>query len=172
MQPLFQYQQQNSQVSPSNALHHYVTSVNSASLHPQFHPNGSRTPSMNGPLPQQHFMPSPATTHFGLPPNQHSTNTSSSSATLNMSPALQNHMVPPTSVGMVAQASQQGTNTSAGTGSQGTSANTSPNMTNKRRRPSGVKIEGEDGGGDGGVNGVGSKVKASPRVTKRQKGAA
>ena len=71
---------------------------------------------------------------------------------------------------MAAQLSQQGTNAS---GSQGTSANTSPNVTNKRRRASAVKVEGDDGGGME-VNGVGGqKVKASPRVGgKRQKGAA
>ena len=79
---------------------------------------------------------------------------------------------------MVAQQSQQGTNTSVGTGSQGTSANTSPNVTNKRRRASGVKQEGQDDGGGGGVmdvNGTGPKVKPSPRIgggPKRQKAAA
>jgi hypothetical protein len=73
---------------------------------------------------------------------------------------------------MVAQQSQTGTNAS---GSQGTSANTSPNVTNKRRRASAVKMEGEDGGNVE-VNGTGqggNKVKASPRVGgKRQKGTA
>jgi len=74
-------------------------------------------------------------------------------------------------VAMVAQQSQQGTNTS---GSQGTSANTSPNVSNKRRRST-VKLEVDDGGGHAEVNGSGppgaTKVKASPRVGgKRQKG--
>lgn len=99
--------------------------------------------------------------------------------------ALQNHMgnvahqmqQPPTSVGMVAQLSQQGTNTSAGTGSQGTSANASPNVS-KRRRVSAIKAEVDDGGGGiPEVNGtaaatVNAKVKASPRQSggnKRQK---
>jgi hypothetical protein len=73
---------------------------------------------------------------------------------------------------MVAQQSQQDANTS---GSQGTSANTSPNVSNKRRRQSAVKMEGDDGGGPAEVNGSGlpgaAKVKASPRVGgKRQKG--
>jgi len=72
---------------------------------------------------------------------------------------------------MVAQQSQQGTNTS---GSQGTSANTSPNATNKRRRPSAVKVEVDDGGGGTEINGTGpgggNKVKPSPRIGgKRQK---
>ena len=73
---------------------------------------------------------------------------------------------------MVATQSQQGTNTSGG-GSQGTSANASPNVTNKRRRPSAVKVEGDEVGTE--VNGTGpagaNKVKASPRNNvKRQKG--
>lgn len=104
-----------------------------------------------------------------------------------MSPAVQNlalhnHLPnnsqqlqqPHTSMGMAAQQSQQGTNTSVGTGSQGTSANASPNLTNKRRRPSGVKTEADDGVSNVDVNGTaagGSKVKQSPRPgVKRQKG--
>lgn len=100
-------------------------------------------------------------------------NNTASPANMNMSPAMHNHSLqqPPNSVGMAAQQSQQGTNTSQGTGSQGTSANTSPNVTSKRRRPSGVKTEMEDGGTE--INGTGAKVKASPRVGgKRQKGTA
>lgn len=86
---------------------------------------------------------------------------------------MQQMQQPPTSVGMVAQPSQQGTNTSGGTGSQVTSANASPNVQNKRRRPSTMmKAEGDDGGGSGGVNGTSlpEKVKASPKPgVKRQK---
>lgn len=71
---------------------------------------------------------------------------------------------------MVAQASQQG----SATGSQGTSANASPNVSNKRRRASGINVKSEmdaEGGGGVGpeVNGA-SKVKQSPRPnSKRQK---
>ena len=87
---------------------------------------------------------------------------------------MQQMQQPPTSVGMVAQPSQQGTNTSGGTGSQVTSANASPNVQNKRRRPSTMmKAEGDDSGGPVGVNGASlpDKVKASPKVgVKRQKG--
>ena len=81
------------------------------------------------------------------------------------------HQQAPTSVGMVHSVSQPGTNNSVGTGSQGPSANASPNMTNKRRRPSAVK--GEDEGGGVEMNGVGGvpKVRPSPRIGgKRQKG--
>jgi hypothetical protein len=54
------------------------------------------------------------------------------------------------------------------------SASASPNVSNKRRRASTVKMEGEEAAGE--VNGAasgGAKVKASPRVGgKRQKGTA
>lgn len=100
--------------------------------------------------------------------------------------ALQNHLgnvaqqmqQPPTSVGMVAQHSQQGTNTSAGTGSQGTSSNPSPIASTKRRRVSAIKAEVDDGGGGiSELNGTAAitanaKAKASPRQgggNKRQK---
>ena len=74
-------------------------------------------------------------------------------------------------------ASHQGTNPSAG-GTPGGSANASPSVTNKRRRPSGVGLGVGGGGGGGGdevveINGVGggvNKVKQSPRPGgKRQK---
>ena len=144
-----------------------------------------------------HFLSPAHAAHMNLPVNS----TGTSPATLNMSPAMQNlglhnHLPntpqmqqmqqmqqlhnlqqlqqPPTSVGMVAQPSQQGTNTSAGTGSQVTSANASPNVQSKRRRPSTMlKVEGDDGGAPVSVNGVTlpEKVKASPKVgVKRQKG--
>ena len=82
---------------------------------------------------------------------------------MNMSPAMAARALQQGggSVGMVAQASQQG----AGGNSQGVSANTSPNANNKRRRTS-VKAE-PDGDGPPEVNGT--KVKQSPRVGKRQK---
>jgi hypothetical protein len=71
--------------------------------------------------------------------------------------------------GMMAHQNQPGM---AANGTQGSSANTSPSVSNnKRRRASTVKTEGDDGAE---VNGTGpagtSKVKASPRGGKRQKG--
>ncbi len=197
MQPLFQFAQLRPNLSAHEALQQICLSIqqqtqnqnqNPAFFNPAMqqppqnalNPNlqlpnsGQRTPSMNG---ASHFVSPAQAAHLNLPTS------SASPATLNMSPAMQNlalqqqqqqnHMgnpnqllqQPPTSVGMVAQQSQQGTNNS-GTGSQGTSANASPNV-NKRRRASAVKTEGDDGGGE--VNGVGGKVKQSPRVPKRQK---
>jgi len=89
---------------------------------------------------------SPSAAHLGLPEN-----------VIGGSPAQGNMQAP----GMALQQSQQGTNSS------GPSANTSPNVTSKRRRPS-VKTEGEDGSQP---NGVQPKVKPSPRIAnKRQKG--
>ena len=199
MQPLFYIAQLRPNLSASEALQQICVSIqqaqnqnpNQAFLNPamqqqqssqnalnsnlQLPNSGQRTPSMNGP---NHFVSPAQAAHLSLPTS------SASPATLNMSPAMQNlalqqhqqqqnHMgnpnqllqQPPTSVGMVAQQSQQGTNNS-GTGSQGTSANASPNV-NKRRRASAIKTEGDEGGGE--VNGVGGKVKQSPRVPKRQK---
>ena len=54
------------------------------------------------------------------------------------------------------------------------SASASPNVSNKRRRQSTIKVEDDSGAPE--VNGTGpqggAKVKASPRVTKKQKGGA
>lgn len=188
MEHLFHFSWQNPQLTASDALRQLVTSFQTQpqnqlgfnpamaypnGLNPSFQlPPGQRTPGFGGP---NHFA-SPATAHLSLPINT----TSASPATLNMSPAMQNHVLQnhlqqqaPTSVGMLAQQSHQGTTTSAGTGSQGTSANTSPNVPHKRRRPSAVKVEGDDGGGATDINGTGPKVKPSPRIVggaKRQKG--
>jgi hypothetical protein len=115
---------------------------------------GVRTPSgAGGPNPsagQGQFM-SPHIANLGLPNG------------LTGSPHLmQTHTPSPASHPLVAQHSQQGTNSSAA------SANTSPNV-NKRRRPSTVKVEGDEAGGE--LNGA-QKVKPSPRLgggNKRQK---
>ncbi|KAF2803482.1 uncharacterized protein BDZ99DRAFT_526411 [Mytilinidion resinicola] len=121
-------------------------------------PPGSRTPSGTGQAggPNHQFM-SPAMANLGLP------------GAINGSPHLMqnSHTPSPAQTHMAKQHSQQGTNSSATA-----SANTSPNVSNKRRR-SNVKMETDDGGG-GEVNGAGGgqKVKASPRVggNKRVKG--
>lgn len=114
------------------------------------------------PQMQARFL-SPAMQNLNLPLNP---------AAMNGSPHLQGgmqHTPSPAQVhmqapGMVAQRSQQG-NTVNGA-SAAASANTSPNATNKRRRASAVKVEGDEGGG------VQPKVKQSPRVggNKRIKG--
>lgn len=168
MQTLFQYSIQHPHLSPNDALRQLVASFNAPQAlgfgpgHPgSQQPPGQRTPNLNGPTQ----FSSPAVAHLGLPGAQGSPHLGAANHT--PSPA-QNSMAGP--VAMVAQQSQQGTNTS---GSQGTSANTSPNVSNKRRR-SAIKTE-DDNAGMAEVNGAGpgaSKApKASPRVGgKRQKG--
>lgn len=199
MQPLFKFSQSQPGLSATEALHQYTANLQNPNqmgghqmphygLNPAMHhqqqmmnanlqlPPGQRTPN--------HFVSPANSAHLTLPGQ---TNAAPSPATLHgMSPAIQNlalqhqqqalqqqalQQQAPTSVGMVHTASQHGTNNSVGTGSQGPSANASPSLTNKRRRPSAVK--GEDEGGGVEVNGVGpsAKVKPSPRIGgKRQKG--
>lgn len=182
MQPLFKYSQSQLGLSPKDALRQ----MNQSQYNPQqmgqpgfnpamfqqqqnMNPNlqlppGQRTPNFVSPANSAHLTlpnqsnaaPSPATIH-GMSP-----------AMTNMN-LLQQHQAP-TSVGMVHSASQHGTNNSVGTGSQGPSASASPNN-NKRQRPSAIKGEDEGGGMEiNGVAGPSSKVKPSPRISKRQKG--
>lgn len=189
MQPLFRFSQSQPGLSATEALHQYTANMQNQSqmlTHPGMNAAMHHQQSMavNVPLPPgqrtpNHFVSPANSAHLTLPGQ---TNAASSPATLHgISPAMQNlalqqqhqalqQVQAPTSVGMVHSMSQSGTNNSVGTGSQGASANASPNMTNKRRRPSAVKGEDEGGGPD--VNGVGpsSKVKPSPRISgKRQK---
>jgi hypothetical protein len=172
MEPLFHYSQNHEDLTPAEALTSLVhETVRNGQNIPTGVPHGNfansgvhgigpgqRTPGMNGP---DHFV-SPAMQNLGLP-QQSSPHIGGPAHT--PSPA-HIHMAGP--VAMVHQHSQQGSNLS---GSQGASANTSPNVTNKRRRPSAIKLE-EDGGAE--MNGsAANKVKPSPRIGgKRQKGTA
>ena len=106
---------------------------------PQQASQGTPGPNYNG--PPQFASPAPGA-HLNLP-------NTASPASMNMSPAMQAH----------------GLQNAAG--SQGPSANASPNVSNKRRRASGVKIEGD--GDNAAPEPNGPKVKQSPRVGKRQK---
>ena len=169
MEPLFHYSQNHDSLTPAEALSSLVNeTARGTQTIPAGMPPGSfshigshggpghRTPGMNG---AEQFA-SPALQNLGLPP-QGSPHIGGPTHT--PSPAHM-HMAGP--VAMVHQHSQQGSNLS---GSQGASANTSPNVTNKRRRPSGIKLE-DDGGAE--MNGAATnKVKPSPRIGgKRQKG--
>jgi hypothetical protein len=168
MTPLIQYSQSHPTITPREALEKMVSEnamrtsqmagMTQGNLIAPMQMSGQRTPGLNG-LNQ---FASPALAHLGLPTGQGSPHLSGPVHT--PSPA-QNHMAGP--VAMVHQQSQQGSNLS---GSQVTSANTSPNVTNKRRRASAVKQEDDGGGAE--VNGTGvNKVKPSPRMSgKRQKG--
>lgn len=115
-------------------------------------------PGMNGPT----MMNSPAMGHLAVPQGQGSPMMGGPVHT--PSPA-QN---PGTGgVAMMHQMSAQGSNLS---GSQGPSTNTSPNVSNKRRRASAVKMEDDNAGGE--PTGA-TKVKPSPKIGgKRQKGGA
>jgi hypothetical protein len=144
MNPLFNYSHQNVNLAPYTALDQYVatqTQPNGNNPNGQQNPSGPRTPGMaNFPLGT-----SPAAAHLQLPDG---------SPHISGSPAQ--------APGMQLQQSQHGTSSS------GPSANTSPNASNKRRRPSAVKAEEENQ-----VNGTQTKaaVKPSPRIGgKRQKG--
>ncbi|KAJ5089744.1 Transcriptional activator ptaB [Penicillium argentinense] len=162
MQLLFSYSQQNPNLSPPEALRNLVNTLQTHGPTPQFAtpmnpgmqpvPN-ARGPNMNGPTQ----FASPALQHLGLPAGQGSPHLTGSA---HASPAQSQIAGVP---GMPVQPSPVGVNNSPNVGG------------NKRRRASTVKMEAEDGGGPE-VNGTGgqgqTKVKASPRVTKRQKGAA
>ena len=184
--------QQNQINFAQNALMHQGAGGLPPNLQP---PPGQRTPSFPGAAQNQFASPTHPP-HLNLPMNHPGTASASPATLNNMSPAMQNHVLQqgtpqqqhqpaPTSAGMMPQPGLQGTNNGASTGSQGTSANTSPNATNatnKRRRASQIKTEGDNPGNPGGaveVNGTGpgagsgggAKVKASPRPGgKRQKG--
>lgn len=150
LNPLFNYSHQNSNLTPYSALDQYVSTMTAT---------GSVGPNMNGPgmiapnqrtpsMAQFSLGQSPGTGHMNLP----------DASLIQGSPAQGNMQAP----GMALQQSQQGTSSS------GPSANTSPNTTNKRRRPS-VKPETDESGNQ--ANGVQPKVKPSPRPGgKRLKG--
>ena len=193
--PLCNYSQKHPELSAHEALNLLTQQIQVqpqqppfGNLNPQHPGHPLHNPSLQQSQPNQFVSPAPP--HLTLPLTAQSSNGASPSTLQHISPAMQNQLLQnhlqgtpqqshqhlghaPTSVGMAATQSQQGTNTSGG-GSQGTSANASPNVTNKRRRASAVKLEHEEAGE---VNGIGpqSKVKASPRVgggggnAKRQK---
>lgn len=148
MNPLFGYYHANPGMGPYATLEQYVTTHINGVQNGQ--PGGpqqqQRTPSFN----QFQMGASPAAAHMNLPGSPH----------IGGSPAPGQMQAP----AMQMQQSQQGTSSS------GPSANTSP-ASNKRRRPSGVKVE-DDGSGapTPQVNGVNRPGKPStPRMNKRAK---
>lgn len=164
MQMLFQYSQQNPQMSPSESLRNLVNTLQTQNpnlgfmpgpMNPALQPGQPpRGPPMNGAAQ----FASPAMHPLGLP--QGSPHVIGS---VQSSPAPGHLSAPP---GMVPPGQVQ---------PHASSASASPNVNNKRRRASTVKVEGDDAGGAPEVNGTapqgGAKVKASPRVgNKKQKG--
>lgn len=167
MQLLFQYSHQNPNLTPSESLRSLVSNMQASqnanpvfmqgNMNPAMQPGpNARAPSMGGP----NQFASPGMAHLNLPVGAQGSPHLPGSA--HPSPGQSNLSGPP-AIGPQGQMPQQ-----VG------SASASPNVSNKRRRASTVKMEGEEAGGE--VNGAasgGAKVKASPRVGgKRQKGTA
>lgn len=174
MRDLFEFSHSNNHLRPDVALDQLVSSYSSQQLQtfalpnaypPNMNPalvapgSGLRTPGLNAPMNQ---FASPANSHLGMPggiTNSPHLRGNVHTPSPNHPPSNMQAPAPP----MVAQQSQQGSS------SANASSNASPNVTNKRRRASAVKLE---GAGDDDLNGSAAqpKVKASPRVGgKRQK---
>lgn len=153
LNPLVNYSLQVPHQGPYQSMEQYVSNLVGVQqgMNGQPMQQGPRTPSM-GQFPMG---ASPAAVHMNLPGSPHIG-----------SPAPGQLQAP----GMQMQQSQQGTSSS------GPSANTSP-ASNKRRRPSGVKLE-DDGSGaptpvsGPQVNGMGNRGQKppTPRMPKRAKG--
>ena len=170
MQPLMEFYHTHSELGPRESLNrlnnehqqNFAQAQHQARLQNQMarqangqiaFPNNAG-PGMNGP----NQFASPGMAHLGLPQAQGSPHIGGPVHT--PSPA-QNPGVG--GVSMMHQMSAQGSNLS---GSQGPSTNTSPNVTNKRRRPSAIKLEEENASQESNAG----KVKPSPRIGgKRQK---
>jgi hypothetical protein len=171
MGPLMEYFHTHPGITPREALmriNNENSQVNANMMRMQQNAN---VMAANGQVPFQHqramgMMPnqlqSPALQHLGLPHVQGSPHMGGPNHT--PSPAQNPNQG---GVPMMHQMSAQGSNLS---GSQGPSTNTSPNVSNKRRRASQIKMEEENSQQDG--NGNGKTVKPSPRMGKRQKGQA
>ena len=165
MAPLFDYYHTHTGVAPRDAMmrlthenaQNFSANVNQARLQNQMARQANSQipfhPGMNGP----NQFASPGMAHLGLPQGQGSPHLGGPVHT--PSPA-QNAVG---GVAMMHQMSAQGSNLS---GSQGPSTNTSPNVSNKRRRASQIKLEDENASQGDNAN----KVKPSPRIPKRQKG--
>lgn len=155
MNPLFSYCYSNPELGPYSALEQYVsTQINGAGGAPQVNGQGMQQPPRTPSFAQFQMGASPAAAHMALP--------GSGSPHVGASPIPGQMQAPQ----MQMQQSQQGTSSS------GPSANTSP-ASNKRRRPSTVKVE-EDGSGaptpgsGAQVNGRATKP-PTPRMPKRAK---
>jgi hypothetical protein len=169
MQPLMEYYHTHSELGPRESLNRMTNEhaqtyaqANQMRLQNQMarqansqigFPN-NMGPGMTGP----NQFASPSMGHLGLPQGQGSPHIGGPVHT--PSPA-QNPGAG--GVAMMHQMSAQGSNLS---GSQGPSTNTSPNVSNKRRRPSAIKLEEENASQESNPG----KVRPSPRIGgKRQK---
>nr|POE96422.1 transcriptional activator ptab [Quercus suber] len=164
---------QEHKLRPERALEELVKQYDNQGVNgnPQIHlppngvPVGQRTPSMQSMhMPPGNFS-SPAMANMHLPNGMngspHIAHNTGLQPGMGMQPNShtpsphQSNMAAPS---MMAQASQQGTNSSAA------SVNTSPQVNNKRRRST-VKLEDDNPGGPE----SGNRVKPSPRLNKKSK---
>jgi hypothetical protein len=169
MAPLIEYFQANPGIGPFETLRRMnaENSQNMANANANARMQNHMARAANGQVafPNQQGMngpnqfASPGMQHLGLPQQQGSPHVSGPVHTPSPAQNAQG------GVPMMHQMSAQGSNLS---GSQVPSTNTSPNVSNKRRRPSTVK--GEDGDANANQDGNQNKVKPSPRIGgKRQK---
>lgn len=161
--------QENPNLSPAQAMTSWINTVSSSPAMAQ-QPNGMQ----GGHIPQQQLLQQGMQPQGGMPPGSRTpSGQPGGPAHQFMSPAMANQLLPnaalngsphlmqhshtpsPASHPMTNQLSQQGSSATA-------SVNTSPNVTNNKRRRSTAKVEVDDGGGPE-VNG-GPKIKQSPRV--------
>lgn len=148
LNPLFEYSSAHPALKPTAALEHYINN-----LAPNQQGQGISANRAFG-------LSSPANNQIGLPEGGNINSIVMHGLGVQNSPAAAN---------MALQQSQQGS-------SSGVSTNTSPNVNNKRRRPSLKEEEGTQPNGTGTQNQgagahTGNKVKPSPRIGgKRQKG--
>lgn len=158
MNPLFAHSHSHTALRPYGVLDQYVEGVaRQQAMNPALQ---NMNPNLQPRAPSGAFA-SPANNQIGLPDG------STPNMMMQGSPALGNMAAPP----MQMQQSQQGS-------SSGMSANTSPNVNNKRRRMSvkdeeAAQVNGTPQmGAAAGAAGGAAKVKPSPRIGgKRQKGA-
>lgn len=164
MQPLMEYFHGHPGTSPFQALQN-MNKEGAQQMQARMQNQVARQANGQMQFPQQGGMngptqfSSPGMAHLGLPQSQGSPHLGGPVHTPSPAQNVQG------GVPMMHQMSAQGSNLS---GSQGPSTNTSPNVSNKRRRPSTVKVE--DDNASANQDGNQSKVKPSPRIGgKRQK---
>lgn len=157
LNPLFEYSHKHPTLKPTVALEQYIRDVP---------PDAGNQQGLRASSHSAFALSSPANNQVGLPEGG---NPNGIVAHGNL--GVQNSPVAGSmqATGMSLQQSQQGS-------SSGVSTNTSPNMNNKRRRPSlkeeeGVQVNGTGTPNQGAGANAGNKIKPSPRIGgKRQKG--
>lgn len=155
LNPLFQYSRKHPRLKPHTALERYIVEAPADPENQRLLQSASNSFALS----------SPANNQIGLPEGANLNGIGShGNLVVQNSPAGGSMQA----TGMSLQQSQQGS-------SSGVSTNTSPNVNNKRRRPSlkeeeGVQVNGTGTPNQGAGANAGNKIKPSPRIGKRQKG--